>query len=98
MVGAWLGATFGEAAMGAAHTKTFLASRYGRIAKRRGEVRAVGNSILTIAYNPLSDPTSDCTELGADYHDPLAPQRRKRQLIQELERLSGKKVTLQEPA
>jgi hypothetical protein len=97
----WLGATIGEAAMGAARTKTFLASRYRRIAKRRGKRRAlvaVGNSIPTIAYHLLSDPDVGFTELGADYHDRLAPQRRRRQLIRELERLSGKKVTLQEAA
>ncbi|GAB3976406.1 IS110 family transposase [Actinoallomurus acanthiterrae] len=97
----WLGATIGEAAMGAARTKTFLASRYRRIAKRRGKRRAlvaVGNSILTVAYHLLSDPDACFNELGADYHDRLAPQRRKRQLIRELERLSGKKVTLHEAA
>jgi transposase len=48
----WTGATIGEAAAGAARTKTFLASRYRRIARRRGKKRAlvaVGNSILVIA-------------------------------------------------
>jgi len=36
--------------MGAARTKTFLGSRYHRLARRRGKQRAlvaVGNSILT---------------------------------------------------
>ena len=44
-------AALGEVAAGAARTKTFLASRYKRIVKRRGKKRAlvaVGNSILTI--------------------------------------------------
>jgi transposase len=54
----WIASTLGEAAMGASRTKTFLGSRYHR----------------------------------------LAPLRRKRQLIAELERLSGKKVLLQEEA
>jgi transposase len=97
----WLGATLGEAAISAARTKTFLGSRYHRLARRRGKQRAlvaVGNSILTIAWHLLSDPDAHFTDLGPDWHDRLAPQRRKRQLIAELERLSGKTVLLQETA
>ena len=92
-----LGGTLGEAAAAAARTKTFLASRYKRILRRRGKNRAlvaVGNSLLTIAWHLLSDPAAHFTDLGPDWHDRLAPLRRKRQLITELERLSGKKVTL----
>ena len=95
----WLGATLGEAAISAARTKTFLGSRYHRLARRRGKQRAlvaVGNSILTIAWHLLSNPDAHFTDLGPDWHDRLAPQRRKRQLIAELERLSGKKVLLQQ--
>ena len=95
----WLGGTIGEAATGAARTSTFLAARYKRVVKRRGKKRAlvaVGNSILTICWHLLSDPDARFTDLGRDWHDRLAPQRRKRQLIAELERLSGKKVLLQE--
>ena len=46
----------------------------------------------------LADVGARFTDLGPDWHDRLAPLRRKRQLIAELERLSGKKVTLQEAA
>jgi len=97
----WLGATLGEAAISAARTKTFLGSRYHRLARRRGKQRAlvaVGNSILVIAWHLLSDPDAHFTDLGPDWHDRIAPIRRKRQLIAELERLSGKKVLLQEEA
>jgi transposase len=97
----WIGGTLGEADIGAARTKTFLGSRYHRIARRRGKQRAlvaVGNSILTIAWHLLSDPDAHFTDLGPDWHDRLIPIRRKRQLIAELERLSGKKVILQETA
>jgi Transposase IS116/IS110/IS902 family len=97
----WLGGTIGEAAIGAARTSTFLAARYKRVVKRRGKKRAlvaVGNSILTICWHLLSDPGAHFTDLGPDWHDRLAPQRRKRQLIAELERLSGKKVTLNDAA
>jgi transposase len=97
----WPGGTLGEAATGAARTKTFPASRYKRIVRRRGKQRALvaaGNSILTIIWHLPSDPAAHFTDLGPDWHDRLAPLRRKRQLIAELERLSGKKVTLQDAA
>jgi transposase len=97
----WIGGTLGEAGIGAARTKTFLGSRYHRIARRRGKQRAlvaVGNSILVIAWHLLGDPAARFADLGPDWHDRLAPIRRKRQLIAELERLSGKKVLLQEDA
>jgi transposase len=97
----WLGGTLGEAAVGAARTETFLASRCKRIVRRRGKNRAlvaVGNSILTITWHLLSDPAARFTDLGPDWHDRLAPLRRKRQLIAGLERLSGKKVTLHDAA
>jgi transposase len=97
----WLGGTLGEAAIGAARTRTFLGSRYHRLARRRGKQRAlvaVGNSILTIAWHLLSDPDARFSDLGPSWHDRLVPLRRKRQLITELERLSGMKVTLQDAA
>jgi transposase len=97
----WIASALGEAGIGAARTKTFLGSRYHRLARRRGKQRAlvaVGNSILTIAWHLLSDPSARFADLGPDWHDRLAPLRRKRQLIAELERLSGKKVTLQDTA
>ena len=95
----WIASTLGEAGIGAARTKTFLGSRYHRLARRRGKPRAlvaVGNSILVIAWHLLSDPDARFTDLGPGWHDRLAPLRRKRQLVAELERLSGKKVLLQE--
>jgi transposase len=97
----WLAGALGEAAMAAARIKTFLGSRYHRLAHRRGKQRApvaVGNSVLVIAWHLLSDPDAHFTDLGPGWHDRLAPLRRKRQLIAELERLSGMKVTLQEAA
>jgi transposase len=97
----WIAGALGEAVMGAARTKTFLGSRYHRLARRRGKQRAIvatGRSILVIACQLLSDPEASFADLGPDWHDRIAPLRRKRQLIAELERLSGKKVTLQEAA
>jgi transposase len=97
----WIAGALGEAAMGAARTKTFLGSRYHRLARRRGKQRslvAVGNSILVITWHLLSDPEARFNDLGPGWHDRLTPLRRKRQLIAELERLSGQKVILQEAA
>ena len=97
----WIAGTLGEAAMGAARTKTFLGSRYHRLARRRGKQRAnvaTGRSILVTAYHLLSDPEARFADLGPDWHDRIAPLRRKRQLIAELERMSGKKVLLQDAA
>jgi transposase len=63
----WIGGTLGEIVIGASRTHTFLAERYRRIARRRGKKRAIvatGNTILTIAYHLLSDPTARYTDLG----------------------------------
>ena len=71
------------------------------MARRRGKQRAIvatGRSILVIACQLLSDPGARFADLGPDWHDRITPLHRKRQLIAELERLSGKKVTLQEVA
>ncbi len=97
----WLAGTLGEAAIGAARTKTFLGSRYHRLARKRGKRRALvaaARSTLVAAYHLLSDPDARFADLGPDWHDRIAPLRRKRQLIAELERLSGKKVTFEEAA
>ena len=53
----WLGAAIGEAAIGAARTRTFLGARYRRLVRRRGKKKAlvaVGNSVLTIIWHLLS--------------------------------------------
>jgi hypothetical protein len=78
----WIASTLGEAGIGAARTKTFPGSRYHRLARRHGKqgaLVAVGNSILTIAWHLLPDPEAHFTDLGPDWHDRLAPIRRKRQ-------------------
>ena len=57
---------------------------------------AVGNSVLTIVWNLLSDPGARYQDLGADFHQSrLSKQRRGRDLIRKLENLIGKAVTLQ---
>jgi transposase len=95
----WLRRTLTLAAQAAGHAKdSFLASRFRRLAARRGKKRAcvaVAHSILKVVYHILKDgrPYQD---LGGSYFDRLDPQRLTRYLVRRLERL-GLKVTL-EPA
>jgi transposase len=95
----WLRRTLTLAAQAAGHAKdSFLASRFRRLAARRGKKRAcvaVAHSILKVVYHILKDgrPYQD---LGGNYFDRLDPQRLTRYLVRRLERL-GLKVTL-EPA
>jgi transposase len=96
----YLARGLGEAAVAAGKTDTFLGERYRRIAKRRGNKRAivaVGRSILVIVWHLLSDPEARFTDLGPDFYDNrTGPERKKRNHIRQLEAL-GYKVTL-EPA
>jgi transposase len=98
----WLGATIGEIVSAAARTNTFLAERYQRIARRRGKRRAivaVGNSVLTIIWHLLSDPDARYHDLGPGYYETrVNSQRRQRNLIRQLEQLTGQTVTLQPAA
>jgi hypothetical protein len=97
----WLGATIGEAVAATARTDTFLGERYRRLVRRRGKKRAivaVGNSMLTIIWHLLSDPDNRFRDLGADFYESkLNRQRRQRDLVRQLEHLTGHKVLLQPP-
>jgi transposase len=98
----WLGATIGEIVSAAARTDTFLAERYQRITRRRGKRRAivaVGNSVLTIIWHLLADPEASYRDLGpGSCESRISAQRRQRNLIRQLERLTGQKVALQPAA
>ena len=68
----YLARVLGEAAVAAGKTDTFLGERYRRIARRRGNRRAivaVGRSILTIVWHLLTDQTARFTDLGSDFYD-----------------------------
>jgi transposase len=97
----YLARVLGEAAAGASKTNTFLGERYRRIARRRGNKKAivaVGRSILVITWYLLSDPEVGFHDLGSGYYDSrINPERKKRNHIRELEAL-GYKVTLQPAA
>jgi transposase len=87
----WLSSALVEAAWSAVRTKDcYLAVRFWRIAKRRGQQRAliaIAHTILVICWHILAEGTT-YTELGPDY---LAgrdqPDRRKQNLVRQLEQL-----------
>jgi transposase len=95
----WLAATLGEIVAALARTDTFLGERYRRLVRRRGKHRAivaVGNSVLTIVWHLLADPQAHYRDLGPDFYaSRVNPRRRERDLVRQLEHLTGKKVTLQ---
>lgn len=92
----WLRAALVQAAWAASHTKrTYLASQYQRLARRRGKKKAliaVAHTLLTIIYQVLKKGET-YQELGADYFDHLHPEILTKQLVKRLEKL-GHKVTL----
>ncbi|WP_405088818.1 IS110 family transposase [Microbispora sp. NBC_01389] len=94
----WLAATLGEVVAAVSHTDSFLGERYRRLSKRRGKSRAivaVGNSVLTIIWHLLSDPQARFHDLGSGfYQSRINHNRQERTLIRQLERLTGRKVTL----
>ena len=97
----YLARTLGNAVAGAGRTQIFLGARYRRLARRRGNKRAVvavGRSMLVIIWHLLSDPDLEFVDLGADYYElrNTDPARKKREHIRHLEAL-GYKVSL-EPA
>lgn len=95
----WLRRTLVLAAHAASRSKdSFLASRFRRLAGRRGKKRAcvaVAHSMLKIVYHMLKDGRT-YKDLGGSYFDRLDPERLTRYLIRRLERL-GHRVIL-EPA
>jgi transposase len=93
----YLARVLGEAAVVAGRTDTFLGERYRRIARRRGQKRAivaVGRSILVIVWHLLADENTHFTDLGADHFTKHTnPEAKKHNHIRQLEAL-GYTVTL----
>jgi transposase len=93
----WLASTLGEITAVLARSDTFLGERYRRLSRRRGKMRAIvatGNSILTVVWHLLADPTAHYHDLGAGFHDSRYHQRHQHNLIHQLERLTGQRVSL----
>ncbi|MFE2320370.1 IS110 family transposase [Streptomyces sp. NPDC059441] len=94
----WLKNALGLAATAAARSKnTYLASRYKRIAIRRGKKRAlvaVGHTILTSIWHMLTND-AEYADLGADYFlQRTGRARQTRRLVSQLNML-GYQVSLQ---
>ncbi|MEU6722051.1 IS110 family transposase [Nonomuraea sp. NPDC046802] len=96
----WLSGALGEIGIATSRTDTFLGSRYRRIAKRRGKRRAlvaVGNSVLTIVWHLLSNPDARFHDLGPGFYESrINKERQTRNLMRQLEQLTGRPVVLGE--
>lgn len=93
----WLASTLGEITAVAARSNTFLGERYRRLSRRRGKLRAIvatSNSLLVVVWHLLADPDAHFHDLGPGFHDTRYHQRHQHNLIRELERVTGQKVTL----
>jgi len=98
----YLARILGNAAAGAGRTNTFLGARYRRLARRRGNKKAlvaVGRSMLVVIWQVLSDPSLEFIDLGADYYELRNndPARKRREHVRQLEIL-GYKVSLESAA
>jgi transposase len=86
----WLRRALGEAATACARTHTHLGARYKRLAARRGRNRAklaVGHSILTATWTMITTDRPH-HDLGEDHYiRRTSPDRRRRQLITQLQQL-----------
>ena len=93
---AWLRRSLCQAAWAASHTKdTYLATRFRRLAARKGKKRAivaVAHTILVMVYHMLK-AKQPYRELGADFVDRRNAEQVKRYLLKRLERL-GLQVTV----
>jgi len=93
----YLGAVTGQAAAAAGKTQTREGERYRRLARRRGKLKAivaVGNTQLNVSCKLLSNPGMRYQDLGPDYYERRADQRR--QIAYHVSKLSalGLEVTL----
>ena len=75
---------------------TFLSSRFWHLARTKGHsvaAVAVAHSILVAAWHILHDNV-DYNDLGNDWHSRKNDDRTQRKLVERLEKLTGKTVTI----
>jgi transposase len=93
----WLRRALTVAAWSASRAKdTYFQAQYGRLSARRGKKRAaigVAHSLLVVIYHLLKYPDRKYRELGRNFFLQLEPERNRRYLVKQLERL-GYEVTL----
>lgn len=96
----WLTRALAQAAWAAQNKKgSYLGAQFRRIARRRGQKRAViavANTLLTAVYFVLRDGI-EYRDLGAGHFETRAPEKLTRDLVRRLEQL-GHKVTLEAAA
>jgi len=97
----WLGDILNQCAWSAARSRnTYLSAQYWRLSRRIGKEKAataVGQSILVISWNLLTNH-ADYDDLGGDYFTRRGDTaRRQERLIRQLQDL-GYQVTLKETA
>jgi transposase len=81
----YLAAITGETAVAAGKTQTREGARYRRIARRRGQPKAgvaLGNTQLKVYHKLLSTPGMCYEDLGVDYYDNRASNRRQVRALQ----------------
>jgi transposase len=94
-----LRAALTEAAQAATRSNTYLAAQYKRIARKRGNKKAivaVAHSILVIAYHIIKDGTT-YQDLGPTYFEERDKEKIIRRYTERIERL-GKTVTITDAA
>lgn len=93
----WLKRVLTQVAWAASHTKnTYLSAQFHRLAKRRGKKRALialAHSILVSIYHILEQDIT-YSDLGPDYFDTIAPEKRVQYHKKQIERL-GYRVTVE---
>jgi transposase len=96
----WLAGTLGRIAFANSRADTFLGARYRRLARRRGKQKAIvatGNSVLTVVYYLLSDPTATFCDLGPGYYESrINVHRRARDLVTQLQALTGQHIVIRD--
>jgi transposase len=94
----WLAGALGEIAIATSSTHSFLGARYRRLARRRGNKKAlvaVGNSVLTIVWHLLSQPGTRFRDLGPDFYDTrIDRDRHTRNLARQLQHLTGQTLLI----
>jgi transposase len=76
----YLNAILGEIAASAGRTDTFPGERYRRLARRRGQrkaVTAVARSVLVIIFHQLANPEARFRDLGPDFYNNRISRERK---------------------
>ncbi|MEV0624159.1 IS110 family transposase [Nonomuraea sp. NPDC050404] len=94
----WLARTLGTIVFAAGKTDSFFGERYRRVAKRRGNHKAIvatGNTVLKAVHYLLAHPGVHFTDLGSDfYKSKIHLDRQVRNAARQLSALTGQKLAI----